>query len=124
MKRKLLFAALAIAALVPAAAVASDVSLEHAARFTFTKPVEIPGKVLAAGSYIFEDVELGKLTRVWNADGRHLIGIFDTVPFEQVKPAPEKDVVLKKGPDNSPARIDTWFYPGDSIGSEFVYPRG
>jgi len=121
MNSKWLFTTLA-AAIFAIPAMAEQVPLERTVRMTFMQPVEIPGKVLPAGSYLFEELELGKTTRVWKADGRHLVGTFDTVPFEQQKPAGSSAVLLKKGVDNAPVRIDTWFYQGDTIGSEFVYP--
>jgi len=98
----------------------SAIALDREIRVTLSGPVELPGKILPAGSYVFEVVEPGKVTRVLGADGKTTYGMFLTVP-ETRKNISDASVVLQKAPDGI-QRIDSWFVQGSSEGSQFVYP--
>jgi hypothetical protein len=49
-------------------------------------------------------------------------GTYNTVPDEREEPMEKATIVLGERPTDSPERVDAWFYPGDSVGSEFIYP--
>jgi hypothetical protein len=118
------FAAFIVAALVTAAPNAHAQMLEEKLRVTFSGPVELPGKILPAGSYVFEALENGHLTRVLSADEGHTYATLITVP-EQIKEAATKPVIrLEEGPQGGLERVGAWFYPGNSVGNEFIYPTG
>ncbi len=95
---------------------------------TFSTPVQIPGQVLPAGSYIFErgvgntsiDEEL---VRVYNKNHTHLYGIFLTIPDRRLARSNKPVLEFENVPPGSPAAIYAWFYPGDKTGHEFVYPK-
>ena len=91
----------------------------------FSSPVEVPGKVLPAGTYVFEEVREGSLTRIWSADGTHIFATLFTVPKEESPEQMEKSnpVVLEPASGENLPRIDSWFVPGDSVGNEFTYPK-
>jgi len=92
-------------------------------RVTFSKPVELPGVVLPAGTYIFEALEDGQLTRVLSADNQHVYANLFTVPDEHREPAGKGDIILGGRMKGSPERIREWVYPGDSVGKEFMYQK-
>jgi hypothetical protein len=98
-------------------------SLEQKIKVTFSAPVMVPGEVLPAGSYVFEALQEGSLTRILSADEKHVYATLLTVPTERAQPAEEVTVILGRSPEGSPQRIESWFYPGDSVGSEFVYDK-
>lgn len=91
--------------------------------FTFSNDVEIPGKVLPAGTYVF------KLSD--SPTDRHVVQVFDenrrivatvlTIPAQRLTPAEEPQLRFEEQPAGSPFSIKTWFYPGDLGGEEFVY---
>ena len=90
---------------------------------TFSAPVKVPGEVLPAGTYIFEAVKDGRVTRIWSADGSHIYATLLTVPTEKFQPVEEATVTLGKTPEGELQRIDSWFFPGDPVGSQFIYPK-
>jgi hypothetical protein len=118
---KLLVIAL-VAAMIPVLApTASAQMLEDRIRVTFSAPVEVPGKVLPAGTYIFEALEPGHLTRILSADETRVYGTFLTLPDEREDSAEDVTVFFKESPKGSPERVQAWFSPGDTLGNEFIY---
>ncbi len=92
----------------------------------FSQPVELPGVVLPAGTYVFvlaDSPTSRHVVRVFNKDQNHLFGTFLALP--NIRLMPTSDTVLRfhERPRNAPEALRAWFYPGDSWGHEFVYPR-
>jgi hypothetical protein len=119
--RKLTLAALVVTVVAVLTPNAGAQMLEERMRVTFSGPVEVPGEVLPAGSYIFEALENGRVTRILSADEKHNYATLLTVPDERLEAVEEPAVVLKESPKGAPARIQAWFYPGESVGNEFLY---
>jgi len=58
--------------------------------FTFSGPVEIPGQVLAAGTYVFKLMDSQSdrnIVQVFNKDEIHLYGIFLAIPDRRLRAA-------------------------------------
>ncbi|MHB8501605.1 MAG: hypothetical protein ACYDCG_06850 [Candidatus Acidiferrales bacterium] len=94
--------------------------------FTFSGPVEIPGKVLPAGTYVFKlaDSESDRnIVQVFSKDQRHLYGTFLAIPDYRMKPTGKTVITFDECAANSPEAVKAWFYPGDNYGQEFVYPK-
>jgi hypothetical protein len=94
--------------------------------FTFSGPVEIPGQVLEAGTYVFKlaDSQSDRnIVQVFNKDENHLYGTFLTIPDERLRPAGKPIISFEERPAGSPEAIRAWFYPGENIGHDFVYPK-
>lgn len=92
---------------------------------TFNEPVEIPGKVLTPGTYIFslsQTLSDRHIVQIWSGNGEHLIAAVITDPIERRHPAPDVIVQLEKRGAYTPEAIKDWFYPGDFEGEQFVYP--
>jgi hypothetical protein len=85
-------------------------------------PVMVPGKVLPAGTYIFEALKDARITRILSADESRIYATL-IVPAQRFDPPAKATVTLGRGPEGEPQRIDSWFFPGDSIGNQFVYPK-
>jgi len=118
-----------------AGAAAITVALAPAARadewnkktiLTFSGPVQIPGATLPAGSYVFKLADI--------AGNRHVVQVFDkdekkiyttmlAIPNERLEPADDPVVLFAERSSGSPQAVKVWFYPGDRIGNEFVYPK-
>jgi hypothetical protein len=98
----------------------------QATRLTFTAPVEVPGVVLAAGTYWFSlmnDDTDRNIVQIWNADRTQLMATVLTVPDERLKPTGRTVIRFAERPSYSPEALHAWFYPGDDFGHEFVYPE-
>ena len=93
---------------------------------TFSGPVQIPGATLAAGSYVFKLADL--------SGNRHVVQVFDkaekkiyatllAIPNDRMEPADEPVVMFSERPAGSPQAVKVWYYPGERVGNEFVYPK-
>jgi hypothetical protein len=98
--------------------------------FQFSASVEIPGKVLAPGKYVFELANSQSdrnIVQVFseNSDGNDtLVATLMAIP-DYMTDTPDKPVVhFEERHSGSPEAIHSWFYPGDNTGWEFVYPKG
>jgi hypothetical protein len=93
---------------------------------TFSGPVQIPGATLPAGSYVFKLADL--------SGNRHVVQVFDkaekkifatllAIPNDRMEPANEPVVMFSERPAGTPQAVKVWYYPGERIGNEFVYPK-
>jgi hypothetical protein len=92
----------------------------------FSGPVEIPGKVLSAGTYWFSllnDDPDRNIVQVWNSNQTQLLATLLTVPDYRMKPTGKTALMFEERPSNQPEALEAWFYPGDNYGHEFVYPE-
>jgi hypothetical protein len=93
---------------------------------TFSGPVEIPGQVLKAGTYVFklaDSMSDRNIIEVFNKDENHLYGIFLAIPDYHLKPAGKPIITFEERAAGAPEAVKAWFYPGDNYGHEFVYPK-
>jgi len=93
---------------------------------TFSGPVQIPGATLPAGTYTFEIANPDTsrhVIRVSEKDTNKPLGLFMTIPNERLTPPDDNLIMFAERPAGSPQAIQVWFYPGDTIGEEFVYPK-
>ena len=94
--------------------------------FTFSGPVEIPGQVLPAGTYVFKlaDSQSDRdIVQVFSKDERHLYGTFLTIADQRLRPAEKPIITFEETAAGSPEAVKAWFYPSDDYGHEFVYPK-
>ena len=98
--------------------------------FQFSQPVEIPGKVLAPGKYVFQLVDSDSdrnIVQVLSEDSNgkeSLIATLMAIP-DYISETPDKPVVhFEERPSGMPEAIHSWFYPGENTGWEFVYSKG
>ena len=94
--------------------------------FTFNEPVEIPGRVLDPGTYVFKLADSAadrNIVEVFNKDGNHLYGFFLAIPDYRLKPAGKPIITFDERAAGAPEAVRAWFYPGDNFGHEFVYPK-
>lgn len=114
---------LLVATLVPAAR--AD-TFNKRTVVTFTEPVEIPGQVLPAGKYtieLFESLGNRHIVRIFNADRSKLFATVLTISNYRLTPTETNVMTFAERPANSPQALKAWFYPGETGGHEFVYPK-
>ncbi len=94
--------------------------------FTFSGPVEIPGQTLDPGTYVFKlagSVADRNIVEVYNKDETHLYGAFLAIPDYHLKPTGKPIITFEERAAGAPEAVRAWFYPGDTFGHEFVYPK-
>src|SRR5450432_1565784 len=94
--------------------------------FTFSGPVEIPGQVLQAGTYVFKlaDSQSDRdIVQVLSKDEKHVYGTFLAIPDHRLRPAGKAIITFDESAGGSPEAVKAWFYPGDNYGDQFVYPK-
>jgi hypothetical protein len=97
---------------------------DQSTKLTFNKRVEIPGQVLSAGTYLFKvDPDNLNIVRVFNADGTHLYALLQTISAERPQPSGDTVVTLGEQSTGGPDALMKWFYPGRTIGHEFIYSK-
>jgi len=119
----LAFAAVLILSVCDRAVRADDT--EKTERITFSRSVQLPGTVLPPGTYIFKLLSEPSehIVRVMNADQTQLLATILAIPNYQLEPSAGTVLTTEERPGNQPEAIKAWFYPGDMIGQEFVYPK-
>lgn len=93
---------------------------------TFADSVEVPGKVLAPGTYVFKlaDVEGDRqLVQIFNADQSKLVTTVMAIPDYRLNPTDNTAISFEERPSGRPEAVRDWFYPGDNNGVAFVYPK-
>jgi len=96
----------------------------HRATVTFSQPVEIPGKVLPQGKYIFEVIDPGAhLVRITDVSGTHVYATLFTVPDYKLRTPEGNLFTFEERAQGAPEAIHSWFLPGNNLGEEFIYPR-
>lgn len=121
--RVLCGAAMLAACLAPAAHADEWTRLTY---FTFSAPVELPGMVLPAGTYKFELADpdtTRRVVRVSDKEGGKIRGTFMSIVDQMVRPADEPLIMFKETPAGAAEAVKAWFYPGERVGYEFVYPH-
>lgn len=114
-------AVLAIAGLVPGA---EAQPADRKTFLTFSTPVEIPGRVLAAGRYEIRLADDGEnMDVVQVLQDKKVIGTYLTTPTDSLKFPNKSYVTFEQREAGAPPAIRAWFYPGDTIGQEFIYPK-
>ena len=91
---------------------------------TVNEPIQVPGKVLPAGTYVFRllDSNNRTLVAIYDADEMHLITTVQGISDVRTE-TPDKAILqLEERPSGQPQALKAWFYPGDNTGVEFVYP--
>jgi hypothetical protein len=61
--------------------------------------------------------------QILDADEKSLIATVMTVPQSKVEAAENNVVMFSERPAGQAPAIRTWYYPAQTIGNEFVYPR-
>jgi LPXTG-motif cell wall-anchored protein len=120
------FAGAILAVCVSGFASAQGLVSDQRTFFTFSQPVALPGVTLPAGKYTFKlaDSQANRhIVQVFNADGTKIYATLLAIPAERQAIPDQPEVVFRETPVNSPAAIDTWYYPGTKVGHSFMYSK-
>ena len=95
-------------------------------KVTFSGPVEIPGQVLPAGTYwlkLLDSPSNRNIVQIFNEDRNKVHATILAIPDYRLKPTDKTVITFDEREANSPPAVKAWFYPGDTYGQEFVYPK-
>lgn len=120
--------ALAISLIVLGSALAPALKAAEAdqlTKITFSGPVEIPGQVLSAGTYVFKILDFGSpnIVQIFNEDQNKVYATILAIPDYRLKSTDKTVITFEERAANAPPAVKAWFYPGDNFGHEFVYPK-
>src|SRR3954464_13956656 len=93
---------------------------------TFSGPVQIPGATLPAGTYVFKLADIPgnrHVVQVFDKDEKKLYTTMLAVPNQRMEPADKPIILFSERATGSPQAVKVWYYPGETIGNEFVYPK-
>jgi len=91
---------------------------------TFSAAVEIPGKVLPAGTYVFRTAPGNpNIIMIMNADETKSFGMTLRMPTYSADVPEKVHVDFEERLADTPQALKSWTYPGDPYGFAFVYPE-
>jgi Protein of unknown function (DUF2911) len=94
----------------------------QATRFTFSQPVQVPGHILPAGTYLFQLVGNNHhLVQIFRED-HTAVAILYSIPRSRYGGREEAAITLANRGGTQPQAIVAWFFVGETEGHEFLYP--
>ena len=128
MKRVTSIATACIAAVVLTLAAtvgAQDFNTQERTFLTFSNSVELPGMTLPAGTYTFRlaDTPGRNVVQVLSQDEKEVHGQFLFVQAQRPEVTGETVITFRETREGSTPAVQFWYYPGEKIGKEFIYPK-
>lgn len=93
---------------------------------TISQPLEVPGVVLAPGTYVmrlFNSSSDRHIVQFMTEDRKQQLALTFAVSAERIRPTGKTVLTMYEGSRDAPPALRTWFYPGDVVGQEFLYPH-
>ena len=93
---------------------------------TFSEAVEVPGKILPAGTYTFRLLDSPAdrhIVEIFNEDGSQIIVTTLAINDYRLRPTGQTVMKFNERQGDAPEALRAWFYPGDNFGQVFVYPK-
>ena len=92
---------------------------------TFSSAVELPGMRLEAGTYVFRiaDSASRNVIQVLDQEEKNQLGQWLFVPAERAEVTGDTVVTFRETSAASTPAVQFWYYPGEKIGKEFIYPK-
>jgi hypothetical protein len=93
--------------------------------FTFSAPVTLPGTTLQAGKYEFKLMNSASdrhIVQIFDSDGKIVTTLF-AIPSIRMDPPDNPEIRFMETPAEMPPAVQTWWYPGNRTGHEFLYSK-
>lgn len=96
---------------------------DQSTEITFSQPIQVPGQILPAGTYLFKlpNTDNLNVVQIFNQNGTHVYATLQTIPTASGRVADDTTVTLVQQGAGEPDALLNWFYPGDETGHEFLY---
>jgi len=115
----------AVLAVLTTRVFAQDTNVHERSFITFSNTVELPGVTLPAGTYVFRlaDIPTRNVVQVLSQDEKKVMGQWLFVQAQRPMPTDDTVIMFKEKAENTMPAVQYWYYPGETIGKEFVYPK-
>jgi len=128
MKRVTLLATalvLAVIAMLAGRVMAQESNTQEKTFLTFSSAVEMPGVTLQPGTYVFKlaDSASRNVVQVWDQDEKRMLGHWTFVQAERPRVTSDTVVMFKETREGSTPAVQYWYFPGEKVGKEFIYPK-
>ena len=93
---------------------------------TVNEPIQIRETFLKPGQYVLRLLNSQAdrhVVQIFNGDGTRIINTVLAIPRQRIEPTSDTEFTFWETPPGSARAMRTWFYPGDTIGNEFPYPK-
>lgn len=93
---------------------------------TVNEPIIAGNKVLQPGTYVWKLLDSQSdrhIVQIFNKDQSKLETTVMAIPNYRLQPTGKTEFTFWETPAGVPKAVRAWFYPGDSYGQEFAYPK-
>jgi hypothetical protein len=93
---------------------------------TVNQTIQVRDTVLEPGQYVFKLYNSNAdrhVVQIFNADQSHLINTVMAISKQRMEPTGDTQFTFWETPAGTARAMRAWFYPGDTIGQEFPYPK-
>jgi hypothetical protein len=93
---------------------------------TIDQPMQVTDTYLEPGQYVFKLLDSQSdrhIVQIYNADQTHLITTILAIPDYRVQVTGQSRFTMWETPAGYVGALKSWYYPGDSFGQEFRYPK-
>jgi hypothetical protein len=110
---------------MPTGAAAQQPDTHDRTIMTFSAAVELPGMRLEPGTYVFRlaDTASRNVIQLLSQDEMQVLGQWLYVPAERREVTGDTVVTFREASADTTPAVQFWFYPGEKIGKEFIYPK-
>jgi hypothetical protein len=118
--------ATAMLAVLTMSVAAQDFNTNERTYLTFSSAVELPSVTLQPGTYLFRLADSPSnrhIVQVFSQDEKQIHATILAVPAERLEVTGETVVTFRETAEGGTPAVQYWYYPGDRIGHEFVYPK-
>jgi LPXTG-motif cell wall-anchored protein len=115
-----------LAALAASATVAQAGVWDKRTTVSFSQPVEVPGHVLPAGQYVMKlaDFQANRhVVQFMNTREDHVYAAAIAIPAYRAQATDKTAIGFYEARPGQPESMRYWYYPGENVGEEFVYPK-
>ena len=127
MRVKLIVTAVVLVAVAVVAGkvTAQQINTNDKTFMTFTGAVEMPGVTLQPGTYVFRlaDSPTRNVVQVLDEGEKNILGQWNFVQAERPRVTEETVVMFKETREGATPAVQYWYFPGEKIGKEFIYPK-
>lgn len=116
---------LAVLAVLAGRATAQNANTLERSSLSFNAAVELPGVTLEPGTYVFKlaDSASRNVVQVWDKDEKKMLGQWTFVQAERPEATSETVVMFKETREGATPAVQFWYFPGEKVGKEFIYPK-
>ncbi len=127
MRHVKMFGSVVAATLILAGATASaQGNFNRTTYLTISTPVELPGSTLPAGTYTFRLSDSNSdrhMVQVLDKDAAKLHATILAIPAKRMHVSDDTVVTFHEQPAEATPAVRFWYYPGETVGQEFAYPK-